>query len=54
VITAICNECGKVFKAMVILGRVRCPQCRSENVSVAIAIEKNVDSRAGSAGFGRT
>jgi Zn finger protein HypA/HybF involved in hydrogenase expression len=34
-ITAICNECGRVWEAAVILGMVTCPECGSENVSVA-------------------
>jgi predicted Zn-ribbon and HTH transcriptional regulator len=38
-ITAICNDCGKVFKAMVILGIVRCPACGSVNVSAGISEE---------------
>jgi DNA-directed RNA polymerase subunit RPC12/RpoP len=28
-ITAICNECGRVWEALVILGIVRCPECGS-------------------------
>lgn len=44
-ITAICNECGRVWdgrvwEALVILGIVRCPECGSENVSAAVSKEK--------------
>jgi Zn finger protein HypA/HybF involved in hydrogenase expression len=34
-LTAICNECGRVWEAAVVLGFVRCPGCGSVNVSVA-------------------
>jgi len=39
-ITAICNECGRVWEAPVILGMVTCTECGSENVSVAIRKDK--------------
>lgn len=34
-ITVICNECGRVWEAPVILGPAACPQCKSKNVSAA-------------------
>jgi predicted Zn-ribbon and HTH transcriptional regulator len=40
-ITAICNECGRVFKAAVILGIVKCPECGSQDVSVATSTDKH-------------
>lgn len=35
-ITVICNECGRVWTAPVILGPIACPQCASKEVSVAV------------------
>ena len=34
-VTMICNECGRVWTAAVILGENTCPECGSRNVSAA-------------------
>jgi DNA-directed RNA polymerase subunit RPC12/RpoP len=38
-ITVICNECGRVWTAAVILGENTCPQCGSKNISAAVTAD---------------
>jgi len=39
-IRAVCQDCGHVFWAAVIMGENRCPNCGSENIYIAIEEEE--------------
>ena len=39
-IRAVCQDCGYVFWAAVIMGENRCPKCGSENIYIAISVGK--------------